>query len=322
MLNNNLINTRNSIFDLLRIILTILVLNVHIRIITGVRSNFLEPFTWYTVPLFIIISFFFFSRKSLIKRIKRLFIPLIFWSIIGFIIHPNLLSLKNILLQVIAGDIVNTPLYYLVLLIWFSIINWLIHYLPTRLKIAVYTVIVVAALYLEYSSINYNFFTPMITVIEKSYGRFIELIKYVPIGLAFGFLRNKINKKVIFLILFLVFFMLSSAVSYIPVPSGFHFSGLKILTGSIAIFFLTLGFARFQFDDKVKVFISTLGKYSFGVYLSHYLLLEALLKIFPVIKSLIIFNQFLFLFCFVIFCYLFCFLFDFITQKKFYFLIK
>lgn len=109
MSNNNPNKTRNSIIDLLRIILTVLIVNVHIRIITGIKANFLEPYTWYTVPLFIVLSFFFFSNKPLIVRIKRLFIPLVFWSAAGFIIHPNLLNAKNIFLQVLTGHVVNTP---------------------------------------------------------------------------------------------------------------------------------------------------------------------------------------------------------------------
>lgn len=313
---------RNQIFDLLRIILTVLVVNVHIRIITGVKSNILEPLTWHTVPLFIILSFFFFSNKSLILRIKRLFLPFIFWSIIGFTIHPNLISPDNLLLQLLTGHVVNTPLYYLVLLACFTIIHGLINRLTNNLKVLIYTLIISIALLLEYSAINFNFFSPMVTVVEKSYGRFVELIKFVPVGLSFGYFNKKISNKNIFLYLSLVFLIIFFAVYKIPVASDFHFSGLKTLTGSISIFSFVLWLSNLKINFILNRFISAFGEYSFGVYLSHYLLLEVLLKIFPAIKSFIVFNQFLFLFCFVIFCYLFCFLFDFITQKKFSFLIK
>ena len=314
--------TRNSIVDLLRIILTVLVVNVHIRIITGIKENFLEPYTWYTVPLFIILSFFFSSSKPLITRIKRLFIPLIFWSAAGFIIHPNLLNVKNIFLQFLTGHVVNTPLYYLVLLILFTIIYWLINQLPSRVKIFIYLLIILIPLILEYSNFNYNLFSPMIEVVKKSYGRFVELIKYIPIGLAFVFLRKKINKNIVFLILSLIFFMLFFAVSYIPVPLDFHFSGLKTLVGSIMIFSLTLGLSGFKFNDKVNNVINLLGKYSFGVYLSHYLFLETILKIYPALKSFIALYQIPFLIFYAAGCYAFCFLFDFLTFKKLSYLVK
>jgi len=322
MSDNSPDKTRSSVFDLLRIILTVLVINVHIRIITGIKENFLEPFTWYTVPLFIVLSFFFLSSKPLMVRIKRLFIPFIFWSIIGFAIHPNLLNAKNIFLQFLTGHVVNTPLYYLVLLILFTIIYWLINRLPSRVKIFIYLLIILIPLILEYSNFNYNLFSPMIEVVKKSYGRFVELIKYVPIGLAFGFLRKKINKNIVFLILSLIFYILFLAVSNIFVPLDFHFSGLKTLVGSIIIFSLTLGLSNFKFNDKANNVISLLGKYSFGVYLSHYLLLETILKINPTLKSFIALYQIPFLLFYVVSCYVFCFLFDLLTLKKLSFLVK
>lgn len=322
MSNNNPNKTRNSIIDLLRIILTVLVVNVHIRIITGIKANFLEPYTWYAVPLFIVLSFFFFNNKPLIMRIKRLFIPLVFWSAAGFIIHPNLLNAKNIFLQILTGHVVNTPLYYLILLAWFTVIYRLIDRLSFRLKIFIYSLIILITLFLEYSHINYDFFLSLIEVIKKSYGRFIELIKYVPIGLMFAFLKKKINNNSIFLVLSIMFLPIYIAVSYISQPLDFHYSGLKILVGSIIIFSLALGLSNFKFNDKVSSVINLLGKYSFGVYLSHYLLLETILKINPTLKSFIALYQIPFLFFYVASCYLFCFLFDFLTQKKLSFLIR
>jgi len=322
MSNKDSNKTRSSIIDLLRIILTVLVVNVHIRIITGIKTNFLEPYTWYTVPLFIVLSFFFSSRKPLILRIKRLFIPLVFWSAAGFIIHPNLLNAKNIFLQILTGHVVNTPLYYLILLAWFTIIYWLINQLPSRLKVLIYSGIILATLFFEYSRINYDFFLPQAEVIKKSYGRFIELIKYVPIGLVFAFLKKKINNKNIFLVLSIIFIPIYVATSNIPQPLDFHYSGLKTLVGSIIIFSLALGLSDFKFNDKVNSVINLLGKYSFGVYLSHYVLLEAVLRIFPFIRFFIVSSPFLFLFVYVISCYVFCLLFDFLTQKKLSFLVK
>ena len=175
---------------------------------------------------------------------------------------------------------------------------------------------------LEYSNINYSFFLPQLEVIKKSYGRLIELIKYVPIGLLFAFLKKKINNNHIFLVISIIFIPIYFAVSYIPQPADFHFSRLKILVGSIIIFSLMLGLSNFKFNDKENSVIHLLGKYSFGVYLSHYLLLETILKINPTLKYFIDINQILFLFLYTLSCYLFCFLFDFLTLRKFPFLVK
>ncbi len=314
--------TRNTLIDLLRIILTVLVVNVHIRIITGIKTNFLESYTWFSVPLFIVLSFYFFNNKPLISRIKRLFIPLVFWSAAGFIIHPNLLSIKNIFLQTLTGHVVDTPLYYLILLIWFTIIYRLIYRFPFNLKIFIYSLIILTALFLEYSRINYGFFIPQIEVIKKSYGRFIELIKYLPIGLMFAYLKKKIDNNNIFLIFSIILLPIYVSSFFIPQPLDFHFSGLKILVGSIMIFSLVLGLSNFKFNNKVSRIINLLGKYSFGVYLSHYLILEIILRINPALKSFIALNQITFLFFYVMSCYIFYLLFDFLTRQKFSYLVR
>ena len=310
--------TRNSIIDLLRIILVVLVVNIHVRIISGGKENFLEPYTWYAVPLFIIISFFFFKNKSLIVKIKRLCVPLIFWSAVGFIIHPNLVNVKNIFLQLLTGQIVNTPLYYLILLAWFIVIDLF----ASSLKVSIYFWIILIALFLEYSRINFIFFVSLNEAVFYCYGRFVELIKYVPIGLTFAFLKKKTANNNLFLVLSVIFLPIYVVVSNISQPSGFYYSGLKILVGSIIIFSLVLGLSNFKFSNKVNSVINLLGKYSFGVYLSHILLLEIILKINPPLKLLINLYQIPFLFFYVTSCYLFCFLFDFVTLKKLSFLVK
>ncbi len=322
MLDNNPNKKRNTIIDLLRIILVVLVVNIHVRIISGGKANFLELYIWYAVPLFIIISFFLFSNKPLIVRIKRLYIPLIFWSIIGFAIHPDLINIKNVFLQLLTGQVVNTPLYYLILLTWFTIIYWLIDLFPYSLKVSIYFWIILIALFLEYSRINFNFFISLDQTIFYCYGRFVELIKYVPIGLTFAFLKKKIANNNLFFVLSIIFLPIYVVVSSIPKPSGFYYSGLKILVGSIIIFSLALSLSNFKFSNKVNNVINLLGKYSFGVYLSHILLLEIILKIYPALKLFIVLYQIPFLLFYVAGCYLFCFLFDFLTLKKLSFLVK
>lgn len=317
---------RNPVFDLLRIILTLLVVNVHIRIITGIKPNFLEPFTWYTVPIFIVMSFYFANNKNLGSRLKRLLMPLIFWSAIGFAIHPNLINLKNIFLQLFTGHVVNTPLYYLVLLIWFTLINWVISRTllskdsPYK-KVSVYSLIVLGAFYLEYSSINYNFFLPMITVVEKSYGRFAELIKYVPVGLMFAYLSRKKIKK---FFLFFSFISLLAAVFFykIPKPPDFHYSGLDLFFGTAAIFSFVLWNSKIKIKESVSKPINFIGKYSLGVYLLHYLLLELFFMVFPQVKNYLNSTQIPFLLFFTFANFLLCYLIDVATKRKFSYLLK
>jgi peptidoglycan/LPS O-acetylase OafA/YrhL len=308
-------------FDLLRIILTVLVVNVHIRILTGVTPNFLEPFAWYTVPLFIVVSFYFAKNTDLLLRIKRLLLPFFFWSVAGFAVHPQLLNAKNILLQLVSGQVVNTPLYYLVLLILFTVLNRVIQKYAARYKFFIYTIVAATACYLEYSARNVTFFSSMTPVIAKTYGRLIELIPYVPVGLAFAAIRKKFPRTG-WIFLSLVFFILFLIFSKIPQPPDFHFSGLKIFSGVLAVFSFTIWISEFKIPEPVSRVLSAAGRYSYGVYLTHYILLESVLKIFPSLRGFISSQQILFLMFLTASVYGFCTVFDRVTRKKVSFLVK
>lgn len=327
-------NVRNSsrvgIFDLLRIILTILVVNLHIRIIAYTKPNILESAAFYTVPLFVVLSFYVMSKyfiqervpyQVIVPRIKRVLIPLLFWSAVGFAVHPELIRVKNVLLQIATGELVNVPLYYLNLLILFTVIFWLLTYVRLKIRFVFYALILSIAFLLEYSLINYHFFSPTAPAVKNSYGRFIELLPYAVVGIIFGWMRLKMKIKSIGFIITLLFFSACYIITlYFPQFPGFHFSGMTIFSGTIVIFSLTLLLSKLQFASTVHMWIELLGKYSFGIYLFHFILLEFLLKIFPHMIVYITNSSLLFLMIYIITCYGSCILFNIITRHKLFFL--
>ena len=325
-------SSRVGIFDFLRIILTILVVNLHIQIIAYTKPNLLEPFVYYTVPLFLVLSFYFMSKyftkeklnyQVILPRIKRILVPLLFWSVIGFLVHPELADFKNVLLQFATGELVNVPLYYLNLLIIFTIIFWLLTYVNFRIRLLIYLGLILFAFFLEYSFINYHFFSPTILAVKNSYGRFVELIPYAVLGILFGLLalKTKIKSAGLFalILLFSLFYIITTNS---PQPLGFHFSGIKIFSGTIIVFSLTMLLSNLQFDIKLHKLIEVLGKYSFGVYLFHFILLEFLLKLFPDLIVYITKYSLLFLIFYIFFCYGLCIFFNASTHRKFSFLIE
>lgn len=321
---------KNILFDLLRIVLTFLVVNIHIRNVTHGKINFLESYGYYAVPLFVTLSFFLMSKyfsqtkltfKVVLSRIKRLFPSLVFWSGVGFLLKPNLVNIRNIFLQLFTGKVVNTPLYYLNNLIVLTIIFWLITYLPTKLRSPLYFAIIFIAFFLEYTGLNTSFFNPMGDEIRKSYGQIVELIKYASLGVLFGILVKK-NKKNFVLIGLIGCMILLLSIFNFPQPWGYNYSGLKLFLGTILVFSFVLLIDHVNFSEKINKNISILGSYSFGVYLSHYLLLETTLKYCPQLKPFITTNQTFFLLSFTIFCYLFIMFADFITLKKISYLVK
>lgn len=321
---------RNYIFDLLKIILTFLVVNIHIRNVTHGKVNFLEIYGYYAVPLFVSLSFFLMSKyfsqirlsiSVLLPRIKRLVLPLIFWSGIGFLLKPNLISIKNIFLQFLTGKVVDTPLYYLIILIYLTFIFWLITYLPSKFRTPLYIVIIVIAIIFEYAGVNTRFFNPMGDEIRKSYGQIVELIKYASLGMLFGTLMNQ-NKKRIILIglagstLFLLIFF------KFPQPWGYNYSGMKLFLGTIFVLSSILLIGQVNFSEKINKVINIFASYSFGVYLCHIIFFETLLQIFSGIKLFNVSYPFILLFIYTSGCYAFCFLFDNLTLKKLSYLVK
>lgn len=317
------------IFDILRVILILLVINLHIRIITYGSVNFFEQFTWYAVPLFIVLSFFLGSKyflteklswKFVLVRSKRLLAPLFFWSVMGFLVHPNLFSFQNFSLQIFTGQVVNVPLYYLNLLFLFTLLFWGLTIFSLSKRLIIYLSLFILVFLLEYSSINYTFFAKQIFPIAKTYGRFIELLPFPIIGILFAVLnkRKKMFLVIVFILSTLLFF-----ISYAwSKPSDFHYSGITLILGSIFIFSLSLLLSPLIGKNIVTKLFSLLGKYTFGVYLLHFILLEYILKIFPfLIKLLSLYpvNAFI---CFTSLCYILCMLTDRITLQKLSFLFQ
>ncbi|MFA6532689.1 MAG: acyltransferase [Patescibacteria group bacterium] len=321
---------RNIAFDLLRIVLTFLVVNIHIRVISRGPINFLESYGYYSVPLFMTLSFFLMNKYlsqnklsfSIIwRRIQRLLFPLIFWSAIGFLLKPNLINIRNVCLQFFTGKVVDTPLYYLNILICLTFIFWLITYLPSKYRVPLYISIVMIAIILEYTGINTHYFNLTIVEIRKSYGQIVELIKYASLGMLFGILINQNRKQIIlFSLVGSTLFLLS--VFKFPQPWGYNYSGLKLFLGTIFVLSSVLLIGPINFSEKIKKTIHIIGGYSFGVYLCHIIFFEALLKTFPDIKYLNNLFPFQFLFIYTLGCFAFCYFFDLLTFKKFSFLVK
>ncbi len=321
---------RNLTFDLLKIILTFLVVNIHIRVISHGKINRIESYGYYAVPLFMTLSFFLMSKyfsqiklsfSIILLRIKRLALPLIFWSLIGFLLKPKLINIRNIFLQLMTGKVVDTPLYYLNLLICFTLIFWLITYIPSKFRAFLYIVIIFAAFILEYTGLNTHFFNLTIIEIRKSYGQIVELIKYASLGMLFGILASQNNKRIVLFGLALSALLLLNLCNF-PQPWGYNYSGIKLFFGTIFIFSSSLLLGPVNIGPQINKVIGAFGSYSLGVYLIHIIFFESLLQIFPNIKYFNNIFPFQFLFICTIACYVFCFLFDFLTLKKFSFLVK
>ena len=324
---------RSPVFDILRFILVVLVVNLHIRIITSSPENFLEQFVYIAVPLFLVLSFYLMSKyllqyrlpiTSIFKRIKRLILPLIFWSVIGYAVYPSLFSWHHLFRQLLTGSALNVPLYYLVLLTIFTFIFWVCTYIPLKTRWIIFAVITSLTFIVQYSNFNYEFFNHLSdSAYRTTYGRFAELIPYPIMGLLFGYLLREIKKNNFIIgVLFFVFAILFFIASYTRQPNGFHYSGIALFSITIAIFSAVLLLSKISLKLQFNRVTDELGKLSFGVYLMHFIFLQFLLVEMPFLKPFIIHNSLLFLVILVPVCYAVCYLIKKLSMERLAFLVQ
>jgi fucose 4-O-acetylase-like acetyltransferase len=237
-------------FDLLRVVLIILVVSLHIDIVAGKLSQPLQitNYAIYAVPLFLVLSFYLMGKyflqdklscQIILRRIKRIVLPLFFWSILGFLVHSDLINIKNIVIQIATGGIVNTPLVYLILLFIFTILFWLLTFVEFKLRVAIYFILIFVAFSMQYSSINYNLFSSTPFAVKYSYGRIAELLPYASLGVLLKlFIEKTKNRPSSIIILILLASILYLLTVNIIQPPGFYLPRIKFFFGSITIFSL------------------------------------------------------------------------------------
>lgn len=155
---------------------------------------------YYSVGVFIIISFYLTYRKLSIgeitylsNRIKRLVIPLIGWALIyyfiyyvfSYFINREVLPISNLFWQLFTGHSknLNPSMWYQTVLIVLTIVFFIIFKYLSQ-KMALYVLILVAflSLFLQYSSLNYSFFGELRYELKYPLGRICEMLPYAVIG--------------------------------------------------------------------------------------------------------------------------------------------
>ena len=159
--------------ELLRMILCFWVINFHSGGIMNKKKKILK--TFFHVPTFMIISFYFsyktFISKNIIKikeKLYRLIIPFIIIPIIDLGIKNNLSYFKspenykiifyNLFLQYITGYKTYIILWFVQILLIFTIIFEIIFYYFNKNSIFIFHLLLIISYWLQYSEINYQIF--------------------------------------------------------------------------------------------------------------------------------------------------------------------
>ncbi len=265
--------------DILKLLLSYLVVHLHIEsFVTGSPFSPIYYLGWFAVPLFVLIYFYFVGVDLSIARIYRLLLPFVFWSIIGFLLNPDLITVKYLLRQLITGTAVDAPLYYLLSIIWASILYKTIFGYVSKSKHLLLAILAsVIILLLEVTGVVSTLLSFIPIQINFFVARTIEIIKYAGLGIVLSYIPNLISVakqysqsltlSSIFLVTAIVSFQYSSR------PIHLDYSGIVQYISVLTIFLSTLSFASLNKYPFFIKEISYLSKYSLGVYCIHSLLI-------------------------------------------------
>ncbi|MBQ7602814.1 MAG: acyltransferase [Clostridia bacterium] len=254
-------------------------------------ESVLYIFEGFHVAVFMLLSFmlcgkyFLEPTKALVtKRVVRIVFPLVVWGIIGFLVslcfYPDL-SFETLCWQLCTGHTgVNSPLWFLAVMLWISLLFWIIRLICCNKKpfLIVIVVLAVVCIVLQYTGLNYAMFGGLPYELKYPLGRLIEMIPYASVGVCFSMLLPLIkvcgNKKqtIIFVVatllvglcVFLHYFYGDTAVP------GFGYNGAYML---VVAFLLTaiactipLNFIKNQTFNNIIVWLCS---FTMGVFCMH-----------------------------------------------------
>ena len=186
--------------EVLRMILCFWVITFHFAGDIN-KNKFKILQTFYHVPTFMLISFYFsykiFISKDIIKykkRLERLLIPYIIWPILFLLISFSFDSINikqviiDLLLQYISGYKIIGCLWYIQNLIFFGIFFQIIYFLFNKQPLLILQILFIFSYLMQYQGINYKIF--------NQYPNHVRILSYIiemmPIAIT-GLILKKID---------------------------------------------------------------------------------------------------------------------------------
>lgn len=291
-------NQRNIGIDILRIWMSFEVILCHFghELRPCLITSILSKFRVLAVPIFMLISFYLFSKslvpncidsKGLGRRLRRLYIPLVFWALVYFVVDRILVNcgcdvdeptISMLFWQLVTGHSLNPPMWFNVSLAILTMFFFIIYRFFPQHSVRISIMLLVISFILQYSGLNALLFKGL--PIELSYpcGRLVEMIPYAASGLLisnyFVDFQNKSMsvKSVIMLVLISISaFVVMTGLFSLHGSYSFDYGGIDLLLMSISILSLFIAFPFNKLPNFVKAIILILSKYCMGVYCVHIL---------------------------------------------------
>ena len=296
----------NSGIQLLRFFLSLWIVIVHC---TDIKNNRMLWFNGFYVPAFVLMASYFYypalAARQITKiyfRFKRLLIPYILWPIFVLLLNNILLkvfsfsqfdrhvSFKNLITQLIIGNIFHQIFWFQFNLIFSTLIFTIISFIFKKNLYEIMLLFGILSLYLNLSHIWFNFFSSFSG--KKIFTRFLKtysitsLNEFIPLsslGCALSSMNilEKIKSKEFILLLQIIMLSLLHILFkfniFVPIK-GFRYSNSFLYMSSSTILFLLFGSLQSDESKILKLIFTNIGKYSGGIYYIHTLLYDYLSK--------------------------------------------
>ena len=245
------------------------------------------------VPSFFIISFYFMCKnllslnlKVILKRLVRLFIPYVGWSII--ILKTNRLynlinknkkylpdNLREFKLQLLWGHGYIPQFWFLWNLIVITLLLFIIIFIFKKHSLFIIQTILILFYMIQYSEYHYkNIYLKYPYYNRRTLGLFFESVPFAVTGFTLGFYKifdilQKIKFKVFFLSILI--YNLFANYNIINKKKGVIYQGLKLNIESVIIIFVFSLFPSDKIKNKfISKFITLITNYTAGIYYLHF----------------------------------------------------
>ncbi len=267
------IQHRNINLDFLKVICAFLVIVEHFG---SQCPYFIKGITPLAVPIFMILSFYFLIQKistiDIEKRVFRILIPLIGWSVIYSILYLFILkrniTVYDFLWQSITGHSpkLNASMWFSSDLIALTLLIFILYKYFKKYFFKIIFCLFCLSYLFEYSEINYMLFSDLRYELKYPLGRLTEMIPFMVVGIFLG--KYDILKccKSRFILGWLILFLFTQECIFFPSIKGFDYCGIKLILLAVL---MILFFSSIPQKRIFQKFVCVLGKNTMGIYCIH-----------------------------------------------------
>ena len=250
------------------------------------------------------------------KRFERLLIPQVGWALIywGAIYINSVLiemqfeiGISDVIWQILSGHSpkLNETMWYQTNLIILTVFFLITITIFERNYELIFWAIALAALFVQYSEMN-MFFDSWRYELKYPLGRLIEMIPIAVVGFMIsstGLLEKIRNQRLIVSMISISLIWLDERYNMFLPVKGYGYSGIRMIVLAWAFISLFYVFPFEKVNEKIKIVISFLTKYTMGIYCMHRLISLFFTEIIDYLGLGIVVGSFSFCIIIYILCY-------------------